>query len=235
MTKLVDVRDELEHRRTFGFFDDFEWLISPHRWTALAADVGASAAVGDAAGGILALTTGAIDNNEAYVRTTNEVFKFAADKPLVLEARLQFTEANTDDANVIAGVMDAVGADSILDNGAGPKASYSGAVIYKLDGETVWRAQTSIATTKTTTASNKTAGGSSYQVLAIGFRPVSATLAEVVFFVDGEQLRDANGAPFKHQFTYTSATEMQAFAGVKAGGAASEVANIDYLGAYQLR
>ena len=39
----------------------------------------------------------------------------------------------------------------------------------------------------------------------------------------------------KHSLTYTSATEMMAFVGVKAGGANSEVVNVDYVAAYQDR
>src|SRR5690242_1234219 len=99
--KVLDLPQDVKERRMFGFFDDFEWYISPHRWSSLAADAGASVAIGaSAAGGTVVLTTGATDNNEAAVATTNSSFRIADDKPLLFETRLQFSEANVDDANV---------------------------------------------------------------------------------------------------------------------------------------
>ena len=105
MTKVIDLREPLEKRRTYGFFDDFCEFVSGDLFTDISADVGAAVANVDAAGGAVTLTTGATDNNECYLLSTKELFLFAADKPLVFEARLKFTEANTDDANVILGIL----------------------------------------------------------------------------------------------------------------------------------
>jgi hypothetical protein len=179
------------------------------------------------------------DNDEAYVESANEVFKFAADKPLLFESRVQFTEANTDDANVLVGLMDAVGANSLQDNGAGPPASYSGAVFFKVDGGTVWQTETSNSTTQTTnelTAANVnnlakravTAGGAAYQTLRIECMPYSATNAYVSFFVDGVLCA-------QHDYIFTSATEMQIVFGVKNGGANNETLNVDYVSCTQSR
>jgi len=178
------------------------------------------------------------DNDEVYLESPNETFKFAADKPIILEGKVQFTEANTDDANVIFGLLDAVGANTLVDDGAGPKASYSGMVFFKEDGQTLWSVEASIAGTQTTaqlTAANsldkvaKTAGGASYQKLRIEFRPFSSTAAEILFFIDDVHVyRIAN-------FTYTSATEMQIGVGIKNGAGNLETLNIDYIGCYQLR
>lgn len=238
MPKLLTLPDDfLLGRRIFGFFDDFFHFVTADLWTSLAADSGASVAVGDAAGGIVVLTTGGTNNNEAYLKNTKEIFKFAEDKPILFEARIQYAEANTDDANVCLGLMDAVGADSILDDGGGPKASYSGAVFFKVDGGTRWNVESSLAGTQTTTelsATNsldklaKTAGGSSYQTFRIEVLPINSTEAEVSFYIDGVLVA-------KHSLTYTSATEMMAFVGVKAGGANSEVVSVDYAAGYQLR
>lgn len=236
--KLVSLPDEFYlGRRNFGFFDDFNDFVSGDLFTDTSADTGAAVANVDAAGGRVTLTTGATDNNECYLHTTKELFLFAQDKPIVFETRLQYTEANTDDANVCAGLMDAVGANSILDNGAGPKASYSGAVFFKVDGGTRWQVETSLAGTQTTTEltavnsldkTAKTAGGASFQTLRIEVIPVSSTVAEVSFYIDGVHVA-------KHNVTYTSATEMNAFVGVKAGDTNSEVVTVDYLAAYQVR
>src|SRR6185436_2560334 len=160
--KVLDLPQDVKERRMFGFFDDFEWYISPHRWSSLAADAGASVAIGaSAAGGTVVLTTGATDNNEAAVATTNSPFKMADDKPLLFESRLQYAEANADDANVFAGFANGLGsADMLVDNGAGPKTNFSGAGVYKVDGETVRRCVSSKGTSQTITLSTKTAGGS---------------------------------------------------------------------------
>jgi hypothetical protein len=224
----------LRHNQ-FTIQDDFTRDVDSADWVTTLTDSG-TASVGDAAGGILALVPSdatVADNDEAYVESANEVFKFAADKPLLFQARVQFAEANTDDANVLVGVMDAVGANSLLDNGAGPPASYSGAVFFKLDGGTVWQTETSNSTTQTTnelTAANVnnlakravTAGGAAYQTLRIEYMPYSATNAYVTFFVDGV-------AVAQHDYIFTSATEMQIGIGVKNGGANNELLNVDYV------
>jgi len=231
----------LLRRNQFTIQDDFTRDVDSADWVTTLTDSG-TASVGDAAGGILALvpSDGTVaDNDEAYVESANEVFKFAADKPLLFEARVQFTEANTDDANILVGVMDAVGANSLLDNGAGPPRSYSGAVFFKVDGGTVWQTETSNSTTQTTnelSASNvnnlskkaQTAGGAAYQVLRIEYMPYSSTNAYVSFFVDGVLCA-------QHDYIFTSATEMQIALGVKNGGANNETLNVDYVACTQSR
>jgi hypothetical protein len=228
-------------RNQFSITDDFTRDVDSADWVTTLTDTG-TASVGDAAGGILALvpSDGTVaDNDEAYVESANEVFKFAADKPLLFEAKVQFTEANTDDANVLVGLMDAVAANALVDDGAGPKSSYSGAVFFKVDGGTVWQAETSNSTTQTTTeltASNAnnlakksiTAGGAAYQTLRIEYMPYSATNAYVSFFVDGVLCA-------QHDYIFTSATEMQLAFGVKNGGANNETLNVDYVSCTQSR
>jgi hypothetical protein len=231
----------LRLRNQFTIQDDFTRDVDSADWVTTLSDSG-TASVGDAAGGIIALVASdgtVADNDEAYIESANEVFKFAADKPLLFEARVQFTEANTDDANILVGLMDAVAANSLQDNGAGPPASYSGAVFFKIDGGTVWQTETSLSTTQTTnelTSTNvnnlskkaQTAGGSAYQVLRIEYMPYSSTNAYVTFFVDGV-------AVAQHDYVFTSATEMQIALGVKNGGANLETLNVDYVSCSQER
>lgn len=233
--------DLIEKRGVFTIEDDFTADIAAANWVSTLTDTG-TASVGDTVGGVLAIvpSDGTVaDNDEAYVESPNEVFKFAADKPLFFEARVQFTEANTDDANILVGLMDAVGADSLVDNGGGPKASYSGATFFKVDGSTVWQVETSLATTQTTTelsATNVnnlakkavTAGGSAYQTLRIVVTPYSSTNAYVDFFVDGVQVA-------QHDYVFTSATEMQVALGVKNGSTNLETLNVDYVACSQKR
>lgn len=225
-------------RETAGHFDDFFWYISPHHWTSLAADATATVACdADGTGGVLQLFTDTTDNNEAAVRTTNEVILPAAGKPWEVEARLQFAELTNNGANVCFGAMDVMGAaNTIADNGTGIVSSFYGAAIYKLDGGTVWRCATSagaLSSTGTDTASTTTAGGSAYQVLTIRGLPVGrAGVSEVTFFVNGVQLCDANGRPIKHDLTHGSAgtadLDVGAYGKTGTSGEALTV-NVDYL------
>jgi hypothetical protein len=178
------------------------------------------------------------DNDEAYIRSSAEIFKFLAGKPIMVEARLQFTEANTDDANVIFGLANAVAANHLQDNGAGPLASYSGAVFFKEDGQTLWSVEKSLAGVQSTAqlsavnSINKqayTAGGAAYQTLRIEVKPHGGGTMDVEFWIDGVlvyKIKDTS---------YTSATEMHVFAGVKNGDTNLETLNVDYIEAWQLR
>ncbi|MFN0051073.1 MAG: hypothetical protein ACKV0T_02720 [Planctomycetales bacterium] len=235
--KILDLPQDVRERRMFGFFDDFEWFITPHRWTALAADAGTSVAAGSSStGGAVVLTTGPTDNNEAAVATTNSPFKMADDKPLYFEARVQYVEGNVNAANVYTGFAGGLGsADMLVDNGAGPKTSFAGAGIYKIDGETVWRCVSSKGTAQTITPSTRTAGGASPQTLRVEIQPIDSLNSEATFYVDDEPLRDAAGNVIKHTVAFSGAGAMQSGVYAKAGSAVSEVVTIDYIAAYQLR
>jgi hypothetical protein len=234
---LLDMPDKWLKRRTHNIFDDFYHYVTADDFTTVATDSG-TVSVGDTAGGVVALVASdgtVADNDETYIRSTKEVFLFAANKPLACEARLQFAEANTDDANVFFGFIDAIAANTIVDDGAGLKTTASGACIFKVDGGTVWKFMTSLSTTQTISTSTTTAGGASYQTLKIEVNPISSTQAEAIPYVNGVQLVDSNNKPIKHLFTYTSATEMCVGGGVKNGGANLETLNFDYIAAAQLR
>jgi hypothetical protein len=223
--------------------DDFYWYITAHGWTTVATDSG-TIAHGDVANGVVQLlpSDGTVSNNdEAYLKSTCEVFKFATNRAIYGECRLQFTEGATDDVNVAFGFKDAWAANSIVDDGAGMATSFSGAIIYKVDGGTVWKCVTSNSTTQTISTSTTTAGGSSYQTLAIKCVEVDGTNMEVTFFVDGQPLMLApvsgqSPRPIKHTVAIASATEMMVGAGIKNGADTTvEALNIDYIIATQTR
>lgn len=224
---------------TFEFFDDFGWYISPHYWTALAADAGvtAPAIVSGGVGGQITMATGTTDNNEVAAFSTNAHFKMADSKPIVFEARIQFTEGNTSAANVFAGLSSLAAANQLADDGAGPAAGTSQSTlgIYKVDGETVWRTVSQKATTQTVTKSTTTAGGSSFQLLRIECQPVDATNCEVTYYVDGVQLRDTNGNVIKDTVAYSSAAAMKAGVYLKCGSTTAETLVCDYVYAAQTR
>ena len=171
---------------------------------------------------------------------------FAADRPLYWEARLYFTEHNVDDANIIVGVMNAVAANHLIDDGGGPVASYSGMVFFKEDGQTAWSFETSLAGTQTTTRSETTAGGTAFVTIGALWLPETSTQGLAIPKIDTGgganlvQLRDAtsNAGQYKniaHRFTYTNATEMTFVLGVKNGTTGAELLRVDYAGCWQAR
>ncbi|MEQ8788872.1 MAG: hypothetical protein RIC55_21350 [Pirellulaceae bacterium] len=238
--KLLDTPAELLRRRQFTLFDDFFGLDEVERWS-VTADAGTQDIDLDGRGGLLSIATGSTDNDEAYVATIGELFRFAPDKPIEFEARIKFVEANTDDANVLVGLMDAPGADSLLDDGGGPKSSYSGAVIYEVDGGTNWTVESSLGGAQTTTLTDQPAGGAAFHTLRIVVQPVGPDRVEVTFFIDPlggsnfAQCRDAEGRPVKHVVALGSPTEMAVVLGAKAGGANAETLLVDYVSCSQLR
>jgi hypothetical protein len=243
-----DVHDILELRRTMLLFDDFQEYASGVSngcgWTTVTAGAGA-ATVGDTVGGVLNLApTDSTTNREVYVKGSHQLFLFANNKPFCGEAYIQFTEANTNKANIAFGFMSGVGAASMADTTGEPKASFSGAVIYKVPGGTVWKTASSVGTVMggaggVAQVSDATAGGAAYVRLRIEVMPISTTIAEVTYFVDGIQLKTSGGRPgqalIKDQLTYTSALQMSVFMMCKNGSTTAETLNVDYVGCEHLR
>lgn len=238
MAAALKYPKELENvKQQFGVFSDFTEDQLDALWVDTVSDLG-TVAMGDSVGGIVVLTPSdgtVADNDEAYLACPNEIFKFAADKPMYAVASLQFTEANTDDANVGLFFQNAIGANSIIDDAGGLKVSGSTIGIYKVDGETVWRCVSANNSSSTVTVSTTSSTSSSYQKLEIETYPVSSTVIGVVFKVNDQYLKDTNGDEIKHKITVASSTEMQVGVGVKNGGGNNQTLNVDYLGAWQVR
>lgn len=236
--KKPDVHNRFALRRTMELWDDFKYYVSTDLWTTTK-DTSPTAAVSDGVGGILTLTGDTTANDEVYVASTVQCFKFVADNPIIVEAMLQFSEQNTNQAAMMFGLMSSVGADSIVDTTGEPKSSFSGAVIYKVPGGTQWKTCSSLGSTQTKNQSTTNAPDTAYHRLTINVMPVSSSIAEVTYYVDGVQLGTSGGRPgqnlIKDQLTYTSAAVMGVFVGLKqiATGVA-EVLNVDYLAGEQL-
>lgn len=233
MTKELTLTEgALTIQQYVSLSDHFRTFSTGGEWTSLAADSGSSVAAGDTENGILVLTTGATDNNEACVKTTKKWLKFGQDKPNFFEALVQYTEANTDDANVFIGLSSALGADMMVDNGAGPATSFSGCGFYKTDSDpngNYWKIVVSLGSTQT--LATLTAGNSHDQVghlvdtaqhrFSIKFQPKTSSLADIIFQIDGITVYKVT------DFVFTSAVVMYGGVYVKAGGANSEVVNVD--------
>jgi len=228
---------------TFHVFNDFEKDQVDTDWVDTVTDSG-TVAINDTPSGVAVLTPSdgtVADNDEVYFATANELFKYLANRPLYFRCRLQFAETTAGVYNVAAGFMNAVGANAIIDDGGGPKVSGSTAVIYKIDGEQVWRFATSVngvsTVTKSTKSSTKaTSVGDGWQELEIILHPGDGLSYTASAKVDGEYLKDANGVRIIHNVPFASATEMQAFVGAKLGAATNnDVLNVDYVYAAQRR
>ena len=241
--KALEIPGEADLGRLYhGFYDDFRAYVSADEWTVVATDSG-GAVLQDETGGVLLLdaSDGTVgDNDEVYLHTTKEQFLFEADAPLIFECLVKFTEANTDDANIMIGLANAVAADHLVDNGAGPLADYSGACFFKVDGGTTWSVENSDSTTQKTTNLDgtsyinskvqdaQTAGGA-WELLRIEWRPKTGSVADVLFWKD--RLLVA-----KHSDqAYANATELAVMFGVKNGDTNEETLKIDYAFCYQKR
>ena len=220
------------------FFDDFYNMASTKAtavppWTIVEDDSASGTdAVQDAAGGVYKHYCDSDDNDEAYLISSSECWKFAAGKSLWLEARMAITQGGTNKANWAMGLSDAAGADMIQNNGAGPAASYDGAVFYGVEGSLTYGFETSNAGTQVTTAP------------ASGWTSVSATMMNLGFWFKSESASDTvayitpyvnSVAGTPHAITISGLEEMHFFVGVKADGTAEESFSIDYVKIVQIR
>lgn len=239
MANILRFPKELEQIEQYGVFSDFCENQDDLVWLDTITDSG-TVLYGDNAGGKATLTPsdGTISNNdEAYLESANEIFLVDDGKPMYAVAYLQFTEGNTDDVNIAFGFQNAVGADSIIDDGAGLKVTGDCIAIYKVDGGTVWKCVSCVNAVATVSTSTATAGGASYQKLEIEVVDYTGTHVKVSFRVDGIPLKDSTtGLDIVHTLAVASATEMQLFAGIKNGAdTTAEALVIDYMGGWQAR
>ncbi len=227
---------------TAVLLDDFRYYVTGDLWTSTLTDSG-SVTVEDSANGVIAITPsdGTVANNdEAYVFTTKDNFLFAPSKPLDVTSLVQFTEGATDDANIFVGFSSAAIANTLVDDGAGPPANYSGACFFKVDGGLNWHVEFSNATTQETvelTAANSLDGvahvagtASAFQALRIVTQPTSSQKMDLMFFIDGTlvyKMKDKD---------ITSAAAMKYGYGIKNGAATTvETLRVDLVTGGQTR
>ena len=133
----------LQQIEDYGIDDDF--LQAPdttNKYALTATNSGTAAITANALGGIVALnpsTGGGSANDELYLASAQSIFKPIGGQPIYAEALVQYTEANTNDANVVFGIASAVATGLLVTSSAGMRASGTCAVIYKVGGGTVWR------------------------------------------------------------------------------------------------
>lgn len=208
--------------------DEFH-SIDTNRWIAVNdGSTGSLALATTMPGGWLNVPTAAADNDYHTLRLAAKSFKFAAGKPLYFEARIKLTEAATNAANWIVGLSEVATNGGLQDNGAGPLASYDGAVFFKVDGGSVIQFETSNGGTQVTdTDVGAFTSGSAY-VLGINFDPNDGTTGVVKAYVNGALVATQN-------ITISGLDEMYVIFGVKAGSTSAETLSVDYVYCRQLR
>ena len=119
---------------------------------------------------------------------------------------------------------------------ADPTASYSGAIIYKLSGDTNWRTQVSNATTKKTTVSANAPiveGANKFRIDIIHFNSASC---QVTFKVNNVILVDANGIQIQSTILYASLVAMGLVSLFESdANAAAQTGQTDYLASGRFR
>jgi len=202
-------------------FDDFFIFDDEDDWIDTVSDAGTIDVI-DEVNGVLSIASGATAQNESYVSSIHEVFKFLTTKRLFFEARVKLTEANVNDANIIVGLSDTVAANSLLDAGAGPMASYDGACFFKVFDGVVWQFETSNAAVQVTTANAGAFATATWYKLGFLYDYNDGVTAKVTPFLDGV-------AGTVHDLTIAGLEEMHVLLGVKAGGANAETLLVDYV------
>lgn len=211
----------------YEIFDDFKYYVTGDVWTTVS-DAGGAVALVDGDGGQITLTTAATDNDGEYIHGTKKAFTFAEGAHVVAYARLKLTEANTDDANIVFGLVSCTATTSLTNDGGGPSSNYSGVEFFKVDGGVVWQAEASISTTQTTDTSAGAFTSGAWTELLIDCYTTSSTSATAKFYVNGTE-----GASIT--FTYTGAAAMHPVIGVQAGAGNAEVLYVDRAYFAQLR
>lgn len=108
------------------WFDDFDAYVAGN-WTVTETDAGATQAITDADGGVLALTNSAADNDLNQIQWAKETFRLAANKKLWMKARFKVSDATQSD--LLVGLY-------ITDTSPVASKPSDGVFFQKLDGST---------------------------------------------------------------------------------------------------
>lgn len=198
-----------------------------------------TALVNDDINGVMTLTPSdgtVADNDEVYIASANEIFRFGTNRTIYGRWKLRFAETTATIYNCAVGFMNAVGANTIIDDGGGVKVSGSTLAIYKVDGGAVWRCASACNGTSTVSVSTTSAVAATDYVFEIICNDWDGVSMEVSFKVDGAYLKDSNGYTIRHTVAIASSTEMQIFAGAKLGAATNnDTTLVDYIYGAQTR
>ena len=126
--------------------------------------------------------------------------------------------------------MNAVGANTIIDDGGGVKVSGSTLAIYKVDGGAVWKTASACNGVSIVNTSTTPAVGATYYDLEIFCENFDGVTMEASFKVDGVFLKDTNGNVIRHVVPIASSALMQLWVGAKLGAITNnDTTLVDYL------
>lgn len=191
---------------------------------------GGTDAMQDTTGGVYKHFCDGDDNDEAYMISAAESWKLAAGKSLWFEARVALVEGNTNDMNAGFGLADAAAADMLVDNGAGPAASYDGFTFWKVENTLAMYFENSNAAVQSTATSmgNHTSGSFANYGCWVRTESTSDTVAVCTPYLNGTAYTARN-------ITLAGLEEMHFWIGVKSDGNAEESFLIDYVKIVQIR
>ena len=257
---LLQLPDDLAKRRQQWLWDDFFYYTDTQLWTKAVTGSG-GVAIGGGPATQLSLTSGTTLNSEAAVASTNAFWEFLSNKPLIMEARINYQEANTNNGGLFIGFSSGFGggAGAVLQATTGvPNTSQSAAGFYVAQGSTAINVLTSVGSTQTLTVTDGVIGTTADQVFRVEVMVVG-TNVEVDFLMGVadntggfsgpsttggiyptgfEQLREtASGfnKPIKHRVAYAGAAAMKAGVLLKCFSTTGETCLVDYIGALSLR
>jgi hypothetical protein len=214
-TDMVEFYDDFLYPNTDESGSEGQWLLD--------ANNGGVLTMQDAHAGVVVLTasdTTDADNDESYLITPNEIYKptvgtFNGQIVARLYARLKLTEANTDDANILFGLLggDTIDVENTIADNGGLTAANTYIAIHKDDGGTVWEGGVhDSAADEDTNIGAFTTNTWTKVEMVISDADITDGQLDVNFLIDG-----VSGGT--KQFALASAGEMRLILGVKNGGA----------------
>lgn len=222
----------------FGFYYDFEESQSDTKFLKTVPNSGTAVVSSTLPGGVMVLTPSGgspAANDEAYLSNPNSIFLPKLGKPMSLLSKLQFVEANTNQAGVAVGFASSVAAGLIANGVAAMRTTGTVICIVKFAGSNNWTAISQCNGVTNSTLTNSPAGGTTQQELGIQVLDYTSTLCQIAFLLNGKRLRDANNKDFVQSMVYASAVNVAGFVGVKNGSSSKETVNLDLFSAWQKR
>jgi hypothetical protein len=216
-------------------FDDFVTGIDAGtQWVQLDDSGTGTATHGDQLGGSLNLVTTAQNDDYHARRSTAQAFAFAGRNELWFEARFKITEAATNETCWWFGLTTSDTTGGFQAAGAGPLATYDGALIYKIEGAMAIDAEASNAGTQDVETGLATFVSNTWT--RVGFHVSSTDITGIVtaYFdvAGGTGPLTAHGTTMG--FVRSGMVPMNLIFGVKSGGSV-ETMLVDYIKCVQLR
>jgi hypothetical protein len=184
--------------------------------------------------GVLALAASGVSpaaSDQSYFATTNSFFLPLSGQPLLVDALIQFTELNTNQANIFFGIASGVAANLQVAANGGMRTTGTILGFSKVGGSTVWTGYARNGSTVQSTVSVQASGLATWQRLSVEIIDQVSLLCTVVFKVDGQILTDVNGNFIKFIVPYSGLTKCQLVIGIRNGTVVTgggEVVNVDW-------